>query len=179
MTDESAARLADAELVPLYDAAGSPTGEVVTRREMRERNLRHAATAVVVRNSAGEVYVHRRTDTKDVFPGRYDFAAGGVLQVGEDPYDAAVREAEEELGVTGVPLASLGEGDYADDHTTYHAFCFTCVYDGPITWQPEEVAWGGWMDLDELRGKIDDPGWPLVPDGRAIGREWLRRTSSD
>lgn len=154
------------ELVPLYDDAGLPTGEVVTRREVRARNLRHAATAVVVRNSAGEVYVHRRTDTKDVFPGFHDFAAGGVLQVGEDPYDAAVREAEEELGVTGVPLTSLGEGDYADGHTRYHGFCFTCVYDGPITWQPEEVAWGAWVSVADLREMIATR--PFVPDTIAL-----------
>ncbi|WP_278259673.1 NUDIX domain-containing protein [Nocardioides convexus] len=98
------------------------------------------------------MYVHRRTDTKDVFPGFHDFAAGGVLQIGEDPYDAAVREAQEELGVTGVALTGLGEGDYADDHTRYHAFCFTCVYDGPITWQPEEVAWGAWVSVAEPAG---------------------------
>ena len=154
------------ELVPLYDDAGLPSGEVVTRREVRARNLRHAATAVVVRNSAGEVYVHRRTDTKDVFPGFHDFAAGGVLQVGEDPYDAAVREAEEELGVRGVALTSLGEGDYADENTRYHGFCFTCVYDGPITWQPEEVAWGAWVPVADLREMIATR--PFVPDTIAL-----------
>lgn len=154
------------ELVPLYDDSGRPSGEVVTRREMRARNLRHAATAVVVRNAAGEVYVHRRTDTKDVFPGRYDFAAGGVLQVGEDPYDAAVREAEEELGVAGVALTSLGEADYADDHTSYHAFCFTCVHDGPITWQPEEVAWGAWVSVAELGAMV--AAEEFVPDTLAL-----------
>ncbi len=154
------------ELVPLYDDTGRPSGEVVTRREVRARNLRHAATAVVVRSRAGEVYVHRRTDAKDVFPGHFDFAAGGVLQVGEDPYDAAVREAEEELGVTGVALTSLGEGDYADEHTRYHAFCFTCVYDGPITWQPEEVAWGAWVSVAELREMLAER--PFVPDTIAL-----------
>ena len=39
-----------AELVPLYDDTGSPTGEVVPRREVRAHNLRHAATVVLVRN---------------------------------------------------------------------------------------------------------------------------------
>lgn len=166
MPDDASAPAPGDELVPLYDDAGRPSGEVVTRREMRARNLRHAATAVVVRNSHGEVYVHRRTDTKDVFPGRYDFAAGGVLQVGEAPYDAAVREAEEELGVSGVALQPLGEADYADDHTSYHAFCFTCVYDGPITWQPEEVAWGAWVPLAELRAMVERG--EFVPDTLAL-----------
>jgi 8-oxo-dGTP pyrophosphatase MutT (NUDIX family)/catechol 2,3-dioxygenase-like lactoylglutathione lyase family enzyme len=159
------------EQVALYGADGRPTGEAVPRSEMRARNLRHAATLVVVRNSAGDVYVHRRTDTKDVFPGRYDFAAGGVLQAGEDPYDAAVREAAEELGVTGVELHPLGEADYADAHTTYHAFAYTCVYDGPITWQPEEVAWGAWVGIDRLREMVATE--VFVPDSLAVLGERL------
>jgi hypothetical protein len=44
---------------------------------MRVENLLHAATAVVVRDGAGRVYVHRRTPIKDVYPGRRDFASGG------------------------------------------------------------------------------------------------------
>ncbi|MBM0125456.1 NUDIX domain-containing protein [Pimelobacter simplex] len=142
---------------------------------MRARNLRHAATLVVVRNSVGEVYVHRRTDTKDVFPGRYDFAAGGVLQAGEDPYDSAVREAAEELGVSGVELAVIGEDDYADAHTAYHAFAYTCVYDGPITWQPEEVAWGAWVSLERLREMLATEAF--VPDTVAVLGEWLRQAA--
>ncbi|MDQ6526765.1 NUDIX domain-containing protein [Nocardioides sp. LHD-245] len=154
------------EQVALYGDDGRPTGAVVPRSQMRARNLRHAATLIVVRNSRGEVYVHRRTDTKDVFPGRYDFAAGGVLQAGEEPYDAAVREAAEELGVSGVELEPLGEADYADEHTTYHAFAYTCVYDGPITWQPEEVAWGAWVGVERLREMVTR--LPFVPDTLAV-----------
>jgi 8-oxo-dGTP pyrophosphatase MutT (NUDIX family) len=63
---------------------------------MRADNLIHGATGVVVRNSSGQIYVHRRTDTKDVYPGRYDFAAGGVLAVGEDPDEAALRELHDD-----------------------------------------------------------------------------------
>lgn len=159
------------EPVALYGADGRPTGEVAPRREVRARNLRHAATLVVVRNSRGEVYVHRRTDTKDVFPGRYDFAAGGVLQAGEVPYDAAVREAFEELGVQGVGLSVLGEGDYADEHTAYHGFAYTCVYDGPIAWQPEEVAWGAWVSVARQREMLGEE--EFVPDTVALLADWL------
>ena len=51
----------------LYDERGRPCGSV-PRSRMRAENLRHAATAVVVRDPLGRVYVHRRTDTKDVYP---------------------------------------------------------------------------------------------------------------
>lgn len=90
------------ELVALYaegDLGGRVTG-AAPRSLVRARNLPHAATAVLLRDGGGRVYVHRRTDTKDVYPGMHDVWAGGVVPAGEDP-DAAARELTEELGVRG------------------------------------------------------------------------------
>jgi isopentenyldiphosphate isomerase len=132
------------------------------RSVMRRENLRHSATGVLVRNPAGDIYVHRRTPVKDVYPSYYDFTAGGVVAAGEDPFHAVVRELDEELGIAGVELTRLPEGDYADENTTYHAYLYTCVWDGPVRHQPEEVEWGAWMSPAELVAKLDE--WPFMPD---------------
>ncbi|MGH1563121.1 NUDIX hydrolase [Mumia sp. DW29H23] len=162
------------EIVALYDDGGRPCGSA-PRSRVRRENLHHAATAVVVLDPAGQVYVHRRTDTKDVFPGMYDVCAGGVLLAGEAPYDGAVREVAEELGITGVALEPIFTGRYDDEHTSYQAFGYLVDgWDGPIRWQPEEVAWGGWMPLEDVVRRLDDPAWPLVPDSYALVGPWLR-----
>jgi len=163
--DESAA-----EVVALYDDEGRPCGSA-PRARVRAENLRHAATAVVVRNGAGDVYVHRRTDTKDLYPGRYDFCAGGVLRAGEDPASSARRELAEELGVTGVELRPLGTADYADSRTRMREFLYECTYDGPVTWQPEEVAWGAWVTPARLLRMLDEV--PFMPDSVANLAGWL------
>jgi 8-oxo-dGTP pyrophosphatase MutT (NUDIX family) len=131
------------ELVAVYGADGRPAG-TASRERMRALNLTHAATATVVRDDHGRVHVHRRTDTKDLYPGRHDFAAGGVVAAGEDPHDAAVRELAEELGVTDVPLEPLGVAHFGDDHTDHWGHLFTATWDGPVRLQPDEVAWGEW-----------------------------------
>ncbi|GAA1729473.1 NUDIX domain-containing protein [Isoptericola hypogeus] len=158
------------ELVALYDDAGIPCG-TADRARVRAENLRHAATAVVVRNGAGDVYVHRRTGTKDLYPGRYDFCAGGVLLAGEDPAESARRELAEELGVTGVELVPLGFADYADSRTRMREFRFACTYDGPVTWQPDEVAWGAWVTPARLLEMLDE--LPFMPDSVAGFGAWL------
>lgn len=155
------------EMVALVDADGRVCGSA-PRSVVRRDNLRHSATGVLVRNSAGDIYVHRRTPTKDVFPGWYDFMAGGVITFGEDPYDAAVRELDEELGISGAELVPMPAGDYADEHTSYHAYLYRCVWDGPVRHQPEEVDWGAWMSPDELLGRLGDSGWPFVPDTASL-----------
>ncbi|MFC3896580.1 NUDIX hydrolase [Lentzea rhizosphaerae] len=164
-------------MINLYDEERFVIG-TVSRERMRAENLWHGCATIVVRSLDGSrVYVHRRTDTKDIFPGLYDCTAGGVIDAGEVPDTAAERELREELGVE-VPLKKLFISKYVDDHTRYHVWVYEARTDGPFTHQPEEVAWGGWMDLEELRDKIEDPDWPLVPDGRVIGREWLRFNDS-
>lgn len=161
------------EVVALYDEAGEVVGSA-PRSVVRARNLRHAASSIVVRDPYGRIYLHRRTETKDVYPGLLDFAAGGVVLAGEDPAAGAVREVEEELGVVGVPLEPLGVADYADEHTSYRAVRFVVTWEGPIRWQPEEVSWGDWVTLDELVGRLDEEADTLVPDSVAVWSETLR-----
>ena len=145
---------------------------------MRAQNLRHAATGVLVRDPFGRVYVHRRTPTKDVYPSRWDFTAGGVVLAGEDPVEAARRELAEELGVTS-ELEPLGEADYADPHTAYHAFRFVTTWDGPITPQAEEVAYGAWLSIERLLDRIGDPEISFMPDSVALYADWLRERAAD
>jgi len=156
-----------AEIVTLVDAHGVPTG-TAERSVVRRDNLRHAATAVLVRDPAGRIYVHRRSPTKDWAPGHHDAAAGGILTAGEDPEASARRELREELGVTGAELRPLGLNHYEDDATRVVEHAFETTWDGPVTWADGEVVWGAWLTLGELADRLADPAWPFVPDTRQL-----------
>jgi aminoglycoside phosphotransferase (APT) family kinase protein/8-oxo-dGTP pyrophosphatase MutT (NUDIX family) len=145
---------------------------------MRAENLRHAATGVIVRDPLGRLYVHRRTHTKDVYPGRWDFTAGGVVLFDEDPDDGARREVLEELGVTG-KLVPLGEADYTDEHTTYHAFRYVITCDGAVDPQPEEIAYGSWVTIERLMRLMEDPDVLFMPDTVALFGDWLRERAAE
>lgn len=155
------------EIVTLVDSTGAVLGPV-ERSVVRRDNLWHAATAVLVRDPSHRIYVHRRSPGKDWAPGHHDAAAGGMVAYDEEPGDSALRELAEELGVTGATLRPLGLSSYADDTTRVVEHCFETVWDGPVTWADHEVVWGAWMGLAELDAHLRDPGWPFVPDTRAL-----------
>jgi 8-oxo-dGTP pyrophosphatase MutT (NUDIX family) len=161
------------ELVAVFDDGGRPRPGA-PRGRVRAEGLWHACASILVRSPDGRrVYVHRRTDTKDVYPGLYDCWAGGVLADGEEPDACAERELAEELGVHGAELTRSFVSRFVDPPIRYIAHVYETRTDGPFVHQPEEVAAGWWMDLDDLRARIDDPDWPVVPDGRALFHQWL------
>src|SRR5262249_18996184 len=86
------------ELIDILDDAGHMIG-TATRREVRARGLAHRCTYIFVFNRRGELFVHQRTPTKDVYPSHWDVAIGGVVAAGETFDQGAQREVWEELGV--------------------------------------------------------------------------------
>lgn len=96
---------ASAESVVVVDDHNIILG-AVPRGEMRAQALCHRATYIFVFNSLGQLYVQQRTQNKDIYPGFFDPATGGVVTEGESYDQAARRELAEELGicdVAGIP----------------------------------------------------------------------------
>lgn len=155
------------EVVAVLDDAGEPRG-YATRADVRRSNLLHAATAILVRRPDGRVYVHRRTDSKDIYPGAHDCWAGGVVVAGELPMEGARRELAEELGIKGAPLQPLLVTRWTDAsvRAIYHVYAVN--WDGPIVQQESEVAWGAWWTVEQLRTKLADPSFDFAPDGRRL-----------
>ncbi len=79
----------------------------VVRQEKRKvvhaEKLIHRAVHVFVFNKAGELLLQKRSHRKDSMPERWDSSASGHLDAGEGYLTAAVRELEEELGLTAPP----------------------------------------------------------------------------
>ena len=160
------------EPVALYDpATGAPAGSA-PRSRVRRENLPHGATGILVRRSSGEVFVHRRSTAKDLWPSHHDCAAGGVLLAGEPPEAGAARELAEELGVPSGPggavLTPLLQRWYRDEATWYRAFVYEAVWDGEVSFDDGEVAAGWWEPVPVLRARLADPSWPFVPDTRRL-----------
>lgn len=115
-------RLASTEWVDIVNEENEVIAQA-SREQMRAQCLRHRATYIVVHDGMGKILVQRRTETKDFLPGMLDATAGGVVQADEQLLESARREAEEELGIAGVPFAEHGQFYFEDKIAVSGARC--------------------------------------------------------
>lgn len=163
------------EIVAIVDARNTVVG-AAPRWRMRAHRLLHRSTYILVFNPEGALYVQKRTMTKDVFPGYYDPATGGVVLAGENYEESARRELEEEMGIRQVPLTRLSDFYFADERTQVWGAAFSCVYDGPLSLQAEEVEGVSLMTIDEIfqRARTEQ----FTPDGLYVVQRYRENPSA-
>ncbi|MEU5715175.1 NUDIX domain-containing protein [Streptomyces sp. NPDC020403] len=151
------------EILDIVDENDVVVGQA-PRGEATARGLRHRCVFVEARDATGRVFVHRRTATKLVFPSHYDMFVGGVVGAGESYDDAALREAEEELGVRGLPRPEpLFRFLYESGGHSWWSAVYQVRCELPVRPQAEEVAWHTFLTDAELERQLGDRLW--VPDG--------------
>ncbi len=142
------------EMLDRLDEKGRVIGTV--RRSDAHGNpaLRHPSVHVFVVNAAGEYFLQKRSGYKKVQPGKWDTSVGGHIPAGETYEQGALRELQEELGVT-LPDASRLEFHHdfiwESGFETEHTRTFILRYEGPFRLNPAEVSDGRFWSMDELR----------------------------
>lgn len=142
------------------------------RPVMRRQNLPHRATYILVFDRDQRLFVHKRSHNKDVFPGYYDIAAGGVVIEGETYRQSAERELFEELGIRDVPLNYLFEFNYKDACCNVWGSVYQCEYNGEMKLQAEEIESGRFMKIEEIL--MDRESMPITPDSFFVLKRYLR-----
>lgn len=116
------------------------------RPEVHRLGLKHRAVHVLIFNARGEVFLQKRSMSKDTFPGAWDSSASGHLDRGEDYDTCAVREVREELGVqlSAVPARQF-KVDACTETGQEFVWIYRCVHEGPFALHPQEIETGGWF----------------------------------
>ncbi|MET8978705.1 NUDIX domain-containing protein [Streptomyces sp. NPDC004539] len=154
------------EILDIVDEQDRVIGQS-PRGEAYARGLRHRCVFIQARDAEGRLFVHRRTATKLVFPSLYDMFVGGVVGAGEGYDEAALREAEEELGVSGLPQPEfLFKFLYeSEPGLSWWAAVYEVRWEGPVRPQVEEVEWHAFLSEAEVEDRLGE--WAWVPDGLA------------
>jgi 8-oxo-dGTP pyrophosphatase MutT (NUDIX family) len=162
------------ELVDVIDDEGR-TIDTVTRREVRQHRLPHRCVYVLVFNRKGELFIHLRTPTKDVYPSYWDVCVGGVLSAGESFDLGARREIAEEVGLDLDP-EPLFLFRYSDSSSVVLGMVYRVVHEGPFRLQPEEIVRGEFVPPQEVA--IRAAKAPFCPDALSVFMEYQRRFPS-
>jgi len=98
------------EYFDVVDVHDHPTGSKTDYKESHAKGILHRCVAVFVFDSMGQLFIQKR---RGVTP-HLDHTVGGHVSAGEDYKTAAVREAEEEVGLTE-ELSLVTTGLYSDE----------------------------------------------------------------
>lgn len=148
-----------AEYWDVYDASGEQTGQVVRSGDPIPKGAYHLAVAVWVRDSQGRWLISKRSpETSNA--GIWQCTEGGVV-AGEDSLTGALREVQEELGVSLEPENGVLWHKYVWPHADgtsmvwYHTWVFE--KDVPIeeiVLQEGETCDAMWATAEQIREMV-------------------------
>ncbi len=122
-----------------------------TRREAHALGLMHRAAHILVFNAAGELFLQKRSMTKDNHPGVWDASCSGHVDAGEDYTTAARRELGEEIGLHEPgPLEPLFKLSPCAETGQEFIQVYRTRADGPFTLHPQEIDDGRWITPEAL-----------------------------
>lgn len=130
---------------------------------------------VLIRNRAGDYFVHRRLASKRVFPGLWGLGAGGRIEPHETPEAGAARELFEEAGLA-TSLSPVAAFPFESGGVRYMVHCYATEAEGPIPNHDPEWSSSRFVSEQELDGLVADG--QLCPDTTECLRRYRAQIGS-
>lgn len=173
------------ELLDVYNNNGEKSGITASRDECYKKGLLHRGVIVWFVNPNNEILVQKRACCKLCFPNMWDKSVGGIIDSGETPVVAALRETSEEIGIKISPdqlqyIGTLPE-KYPVGNGVAKLFLdsFLVIGDYKIAdmkMQESEVAELKYVSADwiEKHSYLNDPGNSILGDKHFdLLKEWM------
>jgi isopentenyldiphosphate isomerase len=142
------------EFFPIVNDAGETIGKA-TRLDCHSGSfMLHSVVHLHVFNSAGELFLQKRSMTKDIQPGKWDTSVGGHVDYGENIETALYREVREELGIIDFEPVFMERYKFVSDREAELVNSYYTIYDGPIQIDPEEISEGKFWTIEEINASI-------------------------
>ncbi len=141
-----AAARVETEMFPVVDAEDQLV-KLAARSEVHGDNLRHRAVHIFLFNTGGELFLQKRSASKDRHPGMWDSSAAGHLEGREEYDEAAARELEEELGVVA-SLERILKLPPSEETGQEFIWLYRGQHDGPLQLNAIEIDTGGFFPPD-------------------------------
>ena len=129
------------EIFDQVDEDDHVIGQITRKEANSNTSLIHRSVAIAVFNAKKELFLQKRSRTKDIEPGVWTISVSGHVSAG-DYYDtSAHRELLEELGVD-LKLHPLKRHLFRYPWETEMTKTYMCYCDGPFTLNADEIEEG-------------------------------------
>ena len=113
--------------------------------------LLHPVVHLHLFNDKGELFLQKRSMTKDLLPGKWDTSVGGHIQPGESVEDALKRETEEELGLNLSGFIPLGKYIWETIREREFVYSFAIRSEESVSINRDEIDDGRFWNIDEIK----------------------------
>ncbi|MDI1279138.1 NUDIX domain-containing protein [Methylobacter sp.] len=142
------------------------------RHIIHATGLRHRAVHILVFNELGQLFLQKRSMKKDLNGGLWDTSAAGHVDAGEDYGISAVREIEEELGISESGLESLFKLPATAAIGMEFIQVYRCIHNGPFVLAADEIDEGDWFSVTEISERIEANDQRLTETFKTIWRQF-------
>ncbi|MCL2228204.1 MAG: NUDIX domain-containing protein [Firmicutes bacterium] len=153
----------DSELLDELDENGQFLGHTVKRGDAHKNGNWHRAVVLYLVSSKNQVLLQRRSLKKKKWPGYWDLTSGGHVDAGELGLGSAIRELEEELGISvevkdvryiAGRRTQTEKFGMVDKHHNEYYVAFKDVDVKDIKLNKDEVEEAKWFDLSEFKKMV-------------------------
>lgn len=102
-----------------YHSDGTPTGQMASYDRVHRQGLWHKGVHVWVMTSDKKFLVQKRGPNVQTAPGKYECAAAGHIDAGHSSLETAIKELEEEAGISVAEDELVLVGTITDEFTMY------------------------------------------------------------
>lgn len=150
------------EFLDILNENWNKTGKSLSKKEIHQLWLRHAATHIRIYNSKWEVLLQKRSLQKSSHPWERDISAAWHISSWEDMITWALRELEEELWIKtdSINLKEICKRKNSSEYNKEYNIIYLYKYDGKINdlrMQPEEVDELKFISLKEFKVNSQNP----------------------
>jgi isopentenyldiphosphate isomerase/intracellular septation protein A len=116
--------------------------------------LLHPVVHLHIFHRNGQIFLQKRSQIKDVQPGKWDTAVGGHVLTGEDVISALKREALEELGIKKDNYVPLYSYIMKNDYESELVYTFRVTDNGPFKINRDEIDLGRFWGIKEIERNL-------------------------
>lgn len=163
------------EYVDILDEDGKTIGRSCTKSEAHKLGYFHPTVHVWLFNHKGKILIQKRALQKETFPDLWDVSVAGHVSAGESIINSAIREVNEEVGLTvtkndlikiGIRKSMHEHSNGIKDYEFHHMFISKKNFvPENLLIQQEELSDLRLISVERFKNKLKNNYSDFVPHG--------------